>query len=290
MFADGKATAISMMRYGIYHYSQKIKYNLNEVVKQLIISYCQQPKILSENLLDTLTKYENEIHIDHKHNSISDIEHNKILLLFNTDKDFKENAITFYQILEAKKYLNINPCTDLIISEGKQIEKIIPEHEPFPMINVNLLNIYCLEDKTEYEIALFISYIAVRSILGTKPYCRTTKEMIIARMFGYESMKTLSIEKMDLPTKEMFEKYSKRYHIDRILCDLQLNWNILLYSNHIRGMYIGNKNKTTMDKLTLNADSKKRKEKIAKLKEEKRLAKEKALQQLNKGLKNQLFK
>jgi hypothetical protein len=101
-------------------------------------------------------------------------------------------------------------------------------------------------------------------------------------MFGYASHKHLP-KKFSPAIKELINKYSFRYHIDKVLTELELNWNVLTYSNNIRGMYVAMKDKISLDALVLAAETKKKKSQIEKLKAAKNEAKKKALQQLNKG-------
>ena len=80
------------------------------------------------------------------------------------------------------------------------------------------------------------------------------------------------------PNSALIEKYSKRYHIDTVLQELQLSWNLKLYSDHSRGFYLSF-SKSLEDLAVINElakDKTKRNELIIK----KRLAKEAALKKL----------
>jgi hypothetical protein len=226
--------------------------------------------------------------LDEDYNGFSASEFNpetaigQITELFDTDPDFKEKAIEFYQIRQAYSFLSINGNFDNCLKHGKEIERTIPDHEPYPNVNIKKLFEYRDENKTEFDLMQFACYIGIHSILGKKPYCRTNKEHILCRAFGYASKNHLP-ETMNPYTKELFNKYLKRYHIDRILQSLEIGWNIQIYSHNIRGLYIGLKNKITLDSMILHAETKKKKNQIENLKQEKNEARKKALQQLNKG-------
>lgn len=93
------------------------------------------------------------------------------------------------------------------------------------------------DTKTEFEVMTFAVYLAIRSILGTKKFCRTTKEMILARAFGFRNMEEL---KKNPPA--LFEKYSKRYWVDKLLAGVSGDtWGIHVYSTNegLRGLYVG---------------------------------------------------
>jgi hypothetical protein len=287
LFTDKEKAINNIITYGIYRFSQKQDYSIVEVARQLIYGYYR--KGLTTQLRTVIERYvdNGEIEIDEDYNGFNgrtfnpDTEIEQILPLFETDSDFKELAIEYYLIKQAYCFLGIKGNMVNCLKEGKKIEKLIPLSEPFPMVNIDLLFAFRDNPKSEIEIAQFTAFISVRSILGVKPYCRTNKEMIVCRMFGYASKKQLP-NQMKPKLKELFDKYSIRYHIDKVLQCLELNWNIRTYSKNMRGLYVAVKNKISIDNLALIAERKKKLNQIKALKAEKNQAKEKALQQLNK--------
>lgn len=289
LFTDKEKTMNDIIQFGIYRFAKRINYELHDVARQLMFYYYRHRSDLTSDLNKTMRMYVNDemIEIDEDYNGFSFENFNpetaiqQIQEIFNTDHDFKNNAIEFYRMKQSYDFLGIKGNLSNCLKAGKQIEKTIPENEPFPMINKNLLFEYRDHDKSEFDLMQLAAYISIRSILGKKSYCRTTQEMIICRAFGYASKKRLPGE-MQPVIKELFSKYQKRHHIDRVKQHLELNWNILIYSNHIRGLYVALKNKITIDNLALIAETKKKKNQIAKLKDAKQEAKEKALQHLNK--------
>ena len=288
LFTDKKKTINDIINYGIYRFAKQMKYDLSDVAKQLMYGYFRGD--LTNDAKKAIQKYVNAemIEIDEDYNGFSFENFNpetsieQILKIFESDYNFKNTGIEFYQIKQAYKFLEIKGNYDNCLKVGKQIEKTIPEHEPFPMISKSLLFEIRDKNKAEFDLMQFATYISIRSILGKKSNCRTNKEMIICRAFGYKSKNNLP-ENMNPVIKELFNKYMKRYHIDRILQQLELNWNVLTYSNNIRGLYVGMSNKISLEAMVLMAETKKKKNQIANLKDTKREAREKALQQLNKG-------
>lgn len=82
-------------------------------------------------------------------------------------------------------------------------------------------------------------------------------------------------------TNSMLErKYANRYHIDKVLEELQLSWGLKLYSDHIRGMYVSFTK--SLDDLAVINELSKKSNKRNNLKEQKRQAKEFALKRLQK--------
>jgi len=291
LFADKLKTINDIIEFGLYRYAKKQDYDLFEVARQMMYCFYRKQGDLTNDLRRMIQRYidSENIQIDDDYNGFSGSEFNpeteigNIMELFNTDNNFMEKAIEFYQIRQAcsRDLLNITCNFDYVLKHGKEIEKTIPEGEPYPSINKSLFFDFRDHEKTEFDMMQFACYIAIRSILGEKPYCRTNKEMILCRAFGYKSNKELPAT-MNPVIKELFDKYNKRYHIDRILQSLELNWNILIYSHNIRGLYIGLSKKITLESMIVQAETKKKKKQIDALKKRKDEAREKALQQLNK--------
>ena len=94
---------------------------------------------------------------------------------------------------------------------------------------------YLENKKTEFELACFCAYAAIRSILGKKPSIKMTNEFFVARMFGFASI-------LDMPpqfrTKNIYKKYTKRYNLDRIKNELIDNWGMKYYARHTRGFFV----------------------------------------------------
>lgn len=286
LFIDKEKALNDIISFGIYHYS-KMVYDIEDVAKQLMYGYYRSGL---RNDLSVLTQeYINDkkLELDEDYNGFSGSEFHaeyevpQLLELFENDTDFKEKAIEFYQIKQAYDFLGLEWNPNKSLKAGKAIEKKIAVKEPFPNISKSLVFDFRDNEKSEFDLIQFAAYISIRSILGRKAYCKTNKKMIISRMFGYKSNKDLPAE-MDPAIKDLFTKYSNRYHIDKVLMFLELNWNIITYSRNIRGLYVGNGNKVSIDNLALIAETKKKKGRIENLKKAKIEAREKALQQLNK--------
>ena len=75
------------------------------------------------------------------------------------------------------------------------------------------------------------------------------------------------------------EKYSLRYHIDRVLFELQANWGLKLYSDHSRGFYLSFKNELV--DLAMHNEQAKRTNKYKEYAEVKARAKSEALKRIN---------
>ncbi|MFZ4583113.1 MAG: hypothetical protein ACOYM7_10730 [Paludibacter sp.] len=307
IFTDKSKTLENIISYGIYRFSKTIKYQYFEVARQLMYCYYRERENIPGELFNMMRRYvaDEKINIDEcyygfigaygEFNPESEIE--EILTIFGynpmtdeineseSDTEFLNLAIEFYRIRQAFKSLSISGNMPHHLREGKRIEKTIPEGEAYPSINIDKLFEFQYEDKTELELIQFLFYIAIRSIVGIKPYSTTNKKMILFRAFGYKNEKAMPV-KMNPAIKELFVKYSKRYHTDKVLELLELKWNVLIYADRYSGLHgmkvAVNSKKTSLEAMAESTERKKMKNQREALKQKKIEAKNKALQQLNK--------
>jgi hypothetical protein len=165
---------------------------------------------------------------------------------------------------------------------GHTLYNSIPVNSPIVGINVNVCFDFYKNHKSLDEIAVLLAYLALKSIIGEKPYIHTTNEYMIARMGGY-----VSIKDVPNPLPESLRKYSSRRMLDKIKFELQSSWNVNYYSRYIRGFYVSIDNPSnpdksyTLNKLVLEAE-KRRKSNIEKqIKQKTQDSRKKALQELN---------
>ncbi len=92
-----------------------------------------------------------------------------------------------------------------------------------------------VNDTTEFDIACLLAFLAIRSILGKKPYCKTNKGLIVARMFGYTSTKNIKDVTKEHP---LMQKYCNRYYFDKLINELEYSWNLKTFANHTKGRYV----------------------------------------------------
>lgn len=278
----------NILKYGIYRYSSKFNVDLQDALSQVLYYYYRNKDNLTTYLLDKLETHIDSglIELDEYYNGFSnntfdpEFEMEQILKIFETELEFKNKVIEFYQMHLSYNSLGIKGNIERCLEIAKEIEKQIPSSEPFPMISKSLLFEFRDKEKSEFELVQFVAYIAVRSILGQKTFVKTNKKHIVSRIFGYASCKCLPDDNNPELTGLM-NKYSQRYHLDKVILSLELNWEVITYSNNVRGMYVSLKNKINMEDLALIVETKKQKNRIELLKQEKKQAKEKALQKIN---------
>ena len=143
----------------------------------------------------------------------------------NSELEAMEKAAGFYDITLGDIQRAFNNGYELYHEYGAKVAKAA--------VDKNIIFDFYMNKKTEFDIAVFCAYCATKSILGVKPYCKTNKMLIHARMFGFNNAAALKENKTKIQ-----EKYFKRYYFERIIKELQFNRDMRMISNHCRGYYI----------------------------------------------------
>lgn len=158
---------------------------------------------------------------------------------------------------------------------GKTLNDSIPQNSPMTGINKDVCFDFYDNHKTPDEIAVLLAFLAIKSIIGVKPYCKVTNGYLLARMAGMAKA-----EDLPRPLPEPLAQYSTRRKLDKIKSELQLNWNVNIYGTHTRGYYVSIDNKFDMNKLAFEAEKRRKSTKEKLLKQRKDEARQKALSKL----------
>jgi hypothetical protein len=178
---------------------------------------------------------------------------------------------------DAGDYFNIDLGNTIVAyHNGESLYRKIKVNSPHTGINKDVCFDFYKNPKRNDEIAVLLAYLGLKSIIGTKPYIKTTNDYLIARMGGFGSLK-------DVPGQlpEPLALYNTRRKLDRIKFELQLNWKVNIYAKYTRGFYVSFDNTFSLDRLVLEAEKKRKKTAEAQLKQKINEAEEKALKQLN---------
>ncbi len=108
------------------------------------------------------------------------------------------------------------------------------------MVSVNRDIVFevCDKPRTEFEVATFLAFCGLRSILGTKAYTKTNNEHLMSRMAGYNTYREFKEAKVKIPYFDNFATPQKiRYQLTEkiIRQELCLNWGLEYYSSRSRG-------------------------------------------------------
>ena len=215
--------------------------------------------------------YYHAVHLPYSHDDEDEgIEANKMTTQIKAAADFLNVRIG-----------NIQVCLD----EGERLYNEYHKQGNYCGINTRIIWDYHNNPKTLYQIAVFCTFCATRSIIGKGEYKNTNRDMITARMFGYSNKaemldntpkltpRNISKEERAIREKEIAEreKYLTRYHSDKVLTELELSWGLKRYADHIRGMYISYE--SDLATLAKVCEQSKKSVKVDALKEAKRQAK-----------------
>jgi len=127
--------------------------------------------------------------------------------------------------------------------------------------------------KTDFEKVCLLAFLALKSILGKKPYMKVTNDFLLARMDG----KSKACNKESLSPEIL--KYATEHQTKKIKNALVLNgWGLVTYSRHTRGFYISFK--LTLEDLIFEAEKKRESSKVKQLKIDTENARAKAMARL----------
>ncbi|MDD2307714.1 MAG: hypothetical protein PHP53_23630 [Prolixibacteraceae bacterium] len=119
------------------------------------------------------------------------------------------------------------------LKQGKALFESIPTDTPKVGLNISIFWDYYKNDKSEFEIACLAAFLAIKSILGTKPYCKTDNSFLWARMSG-NAKAIKDVNKLS----EGVKKYANDYQTVKIKTALREGWKLVTYSRYTRGFYV----------------------------------------------------
>ena len=118
------------------------------------------------------------------------------------------------------------------IKTGKELFNTTDDSSPMVGINLKVFWDYYKNHKPEFDKACLLAFLALRSILQKKSYCKIDNRFLLARMDG----KARSCEFTAL-SEEVF-KYANEYQTKKIKKALSDAWGLVTYSRYTRGFYV----------------------------------------------------
>ena len=246
--SDQRKAFDKMFDCGIYKRAAHLSKEPEDVARQLIYDYYMEklpyPLVRSINFyadsgnIDLDPDYRGFAGIDGTFNAEDEIQ--QLIELFNRNADFYSEAFEHFKLhtielaAKSKGITNIRP--EAVLSNGLKIDSK-GTSKPYAMVTTSVIFDYYKNEKSEFDLMQFAAHAALVSIIGEKPYCKTNKAMILARMFGYASPKAVP-DPLPAHIAPLYKKYQNRYHMDKLLNKLKLAWYWLFYAYHTRGLYI----------------------------------------------------
>lgn len=232
---------------GIYKRASHLSREPKDVARQLIYDYYMDK--LPYSLVQTIEHYAeaDTIDLDPDHKGFTGIdgafepedEIQQLIEIFTTDPDFYSEAFEHLKLhtielaAKSKGFNEFNASS--ILANGRVIDSN-GVGKPYAMVSTNKCFEYYKNNKSEFDLMQFAAHAALVSIIGENSYCKTNKEMIVARMFGYASPKAVP-DRLPANIAPLYKKYQNRYHMDKLLKRLT-KWYWLFYAYHTRGIYI----------------------------------------------------
>jgi hypothetical protein len=118
------------------------------------------------------------------------------------------------------------------LNNGKQLFDSIRPNSPKVGINFTIFWDYYKNDKSEFDKACLLAFLAIKSILNKKSYCKIDNRFLLARMDG--KAKSCDFEALS----PSIRKFATEYQTKKIKYQLTDSWNLKTYSRYTRGFYV----------------------------------------------------
>lgn len=115
---------------------------------------------------------------------------------------------------------------------GAALHNSIASNSPKVGISTDLFFDYYKNHKTNFEKACFLMFLALKSIIQNKAYCKITNAYLWARMDG----KASSLKPFDELSSEI-KFFTSEYQTNKIKKELRNNWQLVYYGRYTRGCY-----------------------------------------------------
>lgn len=138
------------------------------------------------------------------------------------------------KFLEAAKYFDV-PLTGNEEEKYKSGKELYSRYALSPKtgLNTSVFWDFYKNYKSDYDLACLAAYLSIKSIIGTKPYCKITNLHLWSRMCGYPSqVKDLSGLSANV------HRYANEYQTKKIKKTLVQSWNLVTYARYTRGFYV----------------------------------------------------
>lgn len=172
------------------------------------------------------------------------------------------------------KYFGISGDEATVLSEGKKLYEKYGSGNPMTGINTDMFWTIMndISVKSDFEKACILAFLALKSIIGSKAYCKIDNKFLLARMDG--QAKSCVINALS----PQIARFANEYQVKKIKRTLADEWFLKTYSFHTRGFYVSFD--LSLEDLIYEAEKKREKYKDAVRKQTINEAREKALLKL----------
>lgn len=197
--------------------------------------------------------------------------------------------ICYYGLYQHSTNLELGDDLDMFKSSASFFNVTLPNNEtafaigqelyedyvntPKCGLNLDVFWDFYKNEKSEFEKISLLGFLAIKSILGKKTYCKIDNKFWLSRMSG--EAKSLEISTIDLKV----QKYNTEYQTKKIKTELKHNWGLKTYSRYTRGFYVSFK--LELEDLIFEVEKKRKSIKDKKSKIEEKAMLERVLFKLN---------
>jgi len=189
-------------------------------------------------------------------------------------QNLKDGSINEW-VKYSDKYFGII-TTDPVRSfeNGLELYENLPISSPMVGINKSVYFDYYLNDKDEFEEVCLLAFLAIKSIVQNKSYCKIDNDFLLSRMDG-NTKKVMDYSSLS----PEIVKYANNYQIRKIKAELCNSWGLVTYSRYTRGFYVSFT--LSVEELVFEAEKRRKSTKAKQAKEREKEAVKIALHRLN---------
>lgn len=180
------------------------------------------------------------------------------------------------KIKDSAKYFSVQlGSVKATRDKGVDLYNSFDAQSPKVGLNTKIYWDYMNSYKTRFEEVCLLAYLALKSIVQNKSFCKITNLYWLSRMDGNSHTVAAEYE-----LSEEVKKYANEYQLKKIKFELSEGWNLVYYGRYTKGFYISFK----MDLVDLiyEVEKKRKSRKMKQHDEEQKLALKKAMEKLNK--------
>lgn len=157
---------------------------------------------------------------------------NYSLYAHSLKEDYDDGFVNFIMTCEFYDIDLDEEDTEYKLNAAQEVYEEAEFHAPKVGLNLDIFWDFYKKEKSDYEKVCLLAFLAIKSILGNKAYCKTDNKYLLSRMNG----SALSHDLDKLP--EPLQKYSSEYMVKKIKNELKNNWGLRSYSRYTRGFYV----------------------------------------------------
>lgn len=176
------------------------------------------------------------------------------------------------KMIAALDYFNVEANVKATLTTGKLLHNLLSSGLPTVGINKEIWFDFYKNEKTDFQKVTLLGFLAIKSILQNKSYCKLDNNFWLSRMDG----KAKSVKEIFELSDEL-QRYSCHYQMRKIKTELELNWGLKTVSG--RGFNVSFQ--MSLQDLTYEVLKKRKNQKEKELRDQKEKAKQEAYKRLN---------